>query len=74
MKRFIPNRVGLLATVGIGLLIVPFIGLLIRTPWDTRPQGPLAATQRSSKSALSRAGARTVDLQVDAGTAGLWPA
>ncbi len=33
MKRFIPNRVGLLATVGIGLLIVPFIGLLIRTPW-----------------------------------------
>ena len=40
MKRLIPGRIGFLAVIGILLLVVPFIGLLIRTPW-TRFVGDL---------------------------------
>ncbi len=33
MKRLIPGRVGALASAGVLLLVVPFVGLLFRIPW-----------------------------------------
>ncbi len=34
MRRPVPGRIGLLASIGVVFLLVPFVGLLLRTPWS----------------------------------------
>lgn len=33
MRKLVPRRLGALSSVGLLLLVIPFVGLLLRTPW-----------------------------------------